>query len=1088
MRKLSFLLTLLAVLSTSVAFAQTRTVTGQVVDASNGSPMAGVFVSVQGTNMGMPTDENGRFSLQADAASTLEFNYLGMTAAPVVIGGRTEVVVEMTPAAESLDDVVVVGYGTVKKASLTGSVASVSYSKLENRAAPSLSSALAGLAVGVSVRQGSGNPGDDAAKINVRGVGTFSGDYGGPMVLVDGVESDMNSINTDDVESISILKDASSAAIYGSRGANGVILVTTKKGKAGAKPSITYSTMLSQQQPSARHEFLYDYAEHMTLHNQASYSTNPTSSLPYMQEEIDEWRAAKSDPNGESKYGVPNFLAYPNTDWAQEIFTNRFSQNHNLSITGGTDNTTYLLSLGYMTNPGVVENTGLDRINARINIETRINKFLIVGTQTSLMRQDKAVGNWGGVQTYFFMTPGGIISRYDGKFGGAQAIGDRPTTDNMLSIINSRDGNQRTHRINTTWYARATIMEGLTLEGRYNYQPRLYNEESWPKNNAQYNFRTGVVVKPGPNATTATTSRRSSEEYTNTANLLLNYVKSFGDHNISGLLGYEQYSYTYKGFSASKRGLIDLSIHDISSASEMQSIDGEYERGYAMISWFGRVNYDYKGKYLFEANFRRDGSSRFAPESRWGTFPSFSAAWRISDEPFFQGAKKIVDDLKIRASWGQLGNVTSGYYDWQANYATQINSMGGAVANGLAVGKIANNMLHWENVNSTEIGIDAWFLRSRLGLEVNLYNRQTKGILTSPGIYATMGMATPPTRNTADMRNRGIEVVLGWNDRAGEFSYGASVNLAYNSNKVTKYLGKLVEGMDNGIPFSNIGQTATWTDDTNRSIVTEGHKYGEFFVRSVYKGDGSYFNGDGSVNVNGGPRDGMIRTKADYEWAQAMIDAGYTFNGSSTVGTATSLSYGELVMSDVNGDGNYGNTYDRKFSGKSDIPEYTVGFTANASWRGIDLNMTWAGNFGMWYYLRQEGINKNNFNSREYVLPRNAREMFYFYDESNPSNPLNNINAEYPRMLYGPTNDGAYLDSDFWLYDASYFKLKFLQVGYTFPARWTEKIAISKLRVFFSGENLLTITKYPGMDPEIGGRADVYPLARVISGGINITF
>jgi TonB-linked SusC/RagA family outer membrane protein len=1063
---------------------QQKRITGTVLDVNN-EPVIGANIMEKGTKNGTVTDLDGRFNLSVGANAVLQISFIGYSAQEIAVGAQTDLRIVMREDAEQLGEVVVVGYGAQKKVNLTGSVSAISAAKIENRSTPNLSSSLAGLASGVTVRQSSGNPGSDGANIRVRGLGTFSSDYRSPMVIVDGIEGTMDAVNPNDVESISILKDAASAAIYGSRAANGVILITTKKGNR-TSTNVTYSGMLSTTQPSTKHKFLYDYGEHMDLLNLAQKATNAASKLPYNQEEVDEWKAAKNNPNGISKYGVPNWLAYPNTDWAEELFEDFLSQNHNLSLSGGNDKSTYLLSGGFLDNPGVMQNTGLKRYQMRINLESQVTKFLKIGTQTFASRQDKAVGDQSTALTYLYQTMAGAVPYYDGKYGGQTASDDPSTTNNMLMLLNNRDGNQLTYRLNSAWYASVKILDGLTADAKFNYQMRQYSEERWPVTIDRYNFRTGLVVNQGAREPDGTVYRNSIEEYRTTSNFLLNYLKDFGDHSINALLGVEQMYFNYKGFNATKKGLLDMSIHDITTASDMQDISGDYERDYAMLSYFGRLNYAFKGRYLLEANFRRDASSRFSPDNRWGTFPSVSAGWRVIEEPFAQSLKSYLQNLKIRASYGKLGNTTSGYYDWQATYARQNNSLGGSIANGLAVGKIANPLLQWESITEAEVGIELALLKSRLSIEANLYDKLTEGILTSPAIYATMGMASAPTKNTADMRNRGVEVALTWNDRINDFQYSATVNFAYNQNNVVKYLGQMIEGWEKDadgkdIYKSNIGQAAT-IDGNN--IRTEGHEYNEYFLRTVYKGTGTYRNPDGSVNPNGGPRDGMIRTPDDMQWIKDMIAAGYSFNGRTST-SATGLNYGELIMADVNGDKNYGNSYDRIFTGKSDAPKYTLGFTANASWKGFDLSMTWAGNFGMYYYLRERGINQNNV-SMGNVLPANARSMFYYYNESDPSDPNTNITAPHPRMLY--SSDGTYVASDFYLFDASYFKLKFLQFGYSLPQSLTSKLSINKLRLFVSGENLLTFTSYPGMDPEIGGSVNVYPLSKVLSGGLSITF
>jgi TonB-linked SusC/RagA family outer membrane protein len=1076
------------ILAGTVGLQAQQTVTGSVSDASGKLP--GVTITLKGTNVGVLSSADGAYSITVpDDKATLVYYLMGYTSQEIAVGSRTEVNVTLVEEAEGLDEVVVVGYGVQKKVNLTGSVSSISAAKIENRAVPNLSSSLAGLATGVSVRQSSGNPGSDGANIRVRGLGTFSGDYRSPMVIVDGIEGNMNAVNPDDVESLSVLKDAASASIYGSRAANGVILVTTKKGKPDAPAKITYSGMLSLEQPSRRYEFVSDYAEHMDLLNMSQRLTNPAAALPYSQTEVDEWRAAKNDPNGTSRFGIPNWLAYPNTDWGEVLFENRFAQTHNLSITGGSANSSYLLSMGYLDNPGTMQNTGLKRYQFRINFETRLNKFLKVGTQTFASRQDKQPGNSGTAFTYLFQTMAGVTPMYDGKYGGKEAADDAQTTNNPLTSLNGTQGNQLTYRLNTSWYATVNILEGLTADMKFNYQMYQYNREEHPVSLDKWSFRTNTVVQPGTTETDAIVTRASAEEYRPTANILLNYNRSFGSHDVSATLGYEQLYYNYRSFTAQKQGLMDLSIYDISRATGNYYISdinsGEQERDYAMISYFGRVNYAYKGRYLFEANFRRDASSRFSPENRWGTFPSVSGAWRISEEAFFAPLRPIVQNLKLRASWGKLGNTTSGYYDWQATYGKYNATFGNEVTSGLAQDKVANPLLQWENVSSSEIGLEVTLLK-RLSLEAAYYNKLTQGILTSPSIYGTMGTVGPPTKNTSDMRNKGIELAVTWNDRIGDFRYSATVNFAYNQNAVVNYLGKMKEGWvtdeaGNNSYQSNVGQAASMSGD---QIITEDHPYTEYFLRQVYQGSGTYRNSDGTLNINGGPKDGMIRTPEDLQWVRDMIADGYSFNGRTTI-TTNGLNYGELIMADVNGDKNYGNSYDRVFTGKSDVPKYTLGFTANFEWKGIDLSMTWAGNFGMWYYLRERGVNQNWANKGN-VIPADARKMFYYYNENDPSDPNNNINAPHPRMLY--ENHGTYISSNHYLYNASYFKLKFLQLGYTFPKEWTQKAQISRLRLFVSGENLLTFTNYPGMDPEIGSGVNVYPISRVLTGGINITF
>lgn len=1090
------------------ALAQTYTVTGTVTD-KNREALIGVSVAAKGTTMGTNTDIDGKFTLNVPDNSILVFSYIGYNTQEIRVTSATPLNVVMEETAALLDEVVVVGYGVQKKVNLTGSVAAVNSEKLESRSAPNLSTMLTGLASGVTVRQGSGNPGSDGANIRIRGIGTFDGNYRSPLIIIDGAEGDMNSLNPEDVESVSVLKDAASAAIYGSRGANGVILVTTKKGRKNAAPRVTYTGIFSRTTASRVLDLMYDYADYMEMYNMAEFSVNPKVNSNYDAEEIAAWRAAKSDPNGiytdpDNGNQVPNYLAYPNTNWSDILFAPTHSQQHTLSISGGGENSNYLMSMNYYEAPGTLENTGIDRFNVRVNLESQITNFLKIGTQTYAMRQRKDPGNLDQVNTYRLQTVGGIVPIHDGKYGGPESPREKNDVRNPIRDVNAVGGKNTTTRINTTWYAQAEFYKGLIGRASINYQNLFYDSKTYSRQLDSYSFRKGTILIPGTTLNNATTTRAYEKREQYTANLTLNYNTTIAsDHDISAMLGYEQFYFNRSGVSARRKGLLSFDIPDITTGADLDDISGnpnqsdaanKPEMDYAMISYFGRFNYGYKGRYLFEANFRRDGSSRFSPDNRWGTFPSFSAGWRINEESFFAPLADKISNLKLRASWGKLGNTTSGYYDWQNVYMRAKYSFNNVISDGVAVTKFPNSLLKWESVTSKGIGLDASFLNSRLSLEFDYYDKLTKGILTSPDIYLTMGTAKAPTRNTSDMQNRGIEITLGWNDNIGDFRYAVSGNFSYNKNKVVKYLGNLQEGWveENGkrVYKSNIGETATTGTETG-SLRVEGHIFDEYYLRTRYNGSGTYYNSDGTVNPQGGPRDGMIRNEADLQWVKDMIAAKYSFNGQA-VKQDGGLWYGEYIYADLNGDGNYGNTYDRAFTGKSAAPKFNFGLNMSAAWKGFDINMTWAGAGGFWYYLRERGANKNNLPSKTDALPPDARDKFYYlaYDRTTGApiwdDPSNNLSASYARLRTG--GDGPYVANDQFLYDASFLKLKTLQIGYTFPKEWVRKASLDNLRIFVSGENLLTFTDYPGVDPEIGSGLNVYPISRQLSVGLNVSF
>jgi TonB-linked SusC/RagA family outer membrane protein len=1089
----------------SVQAQEKRAVAGKISDVE-GTPIAGVAVVEKGTNNGVVSDSEGNFSIRVSAGATLTVSFTGFLSKEIEVGNMERIDVVLNEDLHALEEVVVVGYGTQKRQNMTGAVSSISSDKLINRPLPSLTTAISGLAPGVNATQGSGNPGAESVAIRMRGTGSFNNSS--PLILVDGIIADMAPVNPDDVESITFLKDAASSSIYGSRAANGVILVTTKKGKR-EQPKVVFSALAAQETASTKVKFLSDMPTWMSLHNTAQRNNTPAAqSFRYQQETIDAWTAANANPNGMYKdettgNTVPNWLAYPNTDWAQVMFQPTYYQKYNVSVSGGSPNSTYFMSAGFQNNPGTLENTGMKRFNIRTNLETKVANRFTFGTQTYATKEYKKPGNVS--MTYLFQAFPSIYPKYKGLYGYSEDSNMTPV-NNVLHSIASQGGMNEYTRINTTWYATADVWKGITAEAKFNYNEYMRQDEQFSQNIPLYSFRQGTdkpVYGVGV-LEQAQTYRYSYNSRSYTADFLLKYNGTFGGHNVGALLGYEQYWSQGSGFDAAKKGLLYWSVTDITSAAEMVSIAGSAKTEYAMISYFGRVNYDYLEKYLFEANFRSDASSRFAPDYRWGTFPSFSAGWRISEEEFFEPAKSVLNNLKLRASYGTLGNTVSGNYDWQALYRKVNNVFNESVANGVIQSQLPNYLLSWERVTNFDVGFDASFLKYRLRAEVNLYRRDTKGILATPPQYLTMGNISAPMSNTADMRNNGLEFTLHWNDSFADFSYGATINASYNINEVTKFKGALRYEQDENTPdiwgnptwrYVNLSDVSTG-GDTRR---TEGHTIDEYFLRRPYQGSGTYTSADGKVDPRGGPRDGMIRTKADLEWVKAMIAEGYTFNNNlKTVNeNAGSLWYGEMIMADANGDGRYGNDDDREFIGKSSTPKWIFGINLFAEWKGVDLNMTFAGRLGSYHYINSRGINSPILTSNNDALPVDAQSAFYSYDAVQAhenyenydpaSDPSANIHGRNPRLLSGAS---SMVSNIFYLYNSSYLKLKTLQIGYTFPRKWLSAVKVANLRLFVSGENLWTVAakEFPGVDPELGGSINVYPIARMFSGGVTISF
>ncbi len=1067
------------------ALQQNKTITGKVTDSS-GAPLPGVTVVVIGTTQGIITDADGSYSLsKVPSDATLVFSFVGMKTQEISVSGKIAIDVVMQEENIGIEEVVAIGYGTQKKVNLIGSVSTVQSQELESRAVTNLSSALTGLSSGVYVYQESGNPGDDGATIRIRGLGTLNSNTA--LVVVDGIPGSLDAVNPEDVENISILKDAAAASIYGARASNGVILVTTKKGEKN-KISVTYSGSMSLTSPSRMPEFVTNYARHMELVNEG-YENSDIDPI-YSQSTIDTWREKSKDPNRLTDEGIPNYVAYPNTDWADAIFQNKVLQKHSISLNGGTEKTQFLLSMGYLNNPGTMPRTGYERYQMRINLQTEVAKFLTIGTHTYGQLSSKGMGSTSSAFSYLRETTPGLYPCYAEKYGYPSATEESPTSNNILSRLYDTDGDKNATSFNTTMFANLRILDGLTLESKVNYKTNFSESNSHPLSYEKWNFLTNESVEiVNGDPQDLTTYYSFSKNYMVTLESLLRYNKTFnGKHDFGALVGYNQYYYNYYNFNTKKKGLTDETITTLNSATSVLSSEGN-EYDYAMRSWFGRLNYAYMSKYLLEAVCRYDGSSRFSSDKRWGIFPAFSAGWRISEEPFMNQFKGFLDNLKIRLSWGQTGNNTTNYnneadnYLYQATYSSTNYSFGGSEANGLAVAQLANSNLKWETTTLTNFGIDGTLYGGSLDFELDLYRKYTDGILYTPTIPLTVGTASAAVENIAEVLNKGIEVSVGHHGKVGRVEYNAKVNFAYNYNRVKKYKGALERGWDESHTTysSNLGDVSSGSD----TRVVEDHPINEYYLLDEYKGDGTYYNGDGSVNINGGPKDGMIRTENDMDWLQSMMDAGYSFQPGASI-SKNNIYYGDFIYADNNGDGIYGNTYDKVFTGKTATPKYNFGFSGSLTYKNFDLSFIFSGSAGMSYFWNGTAYT-NSLVKEGYGVSLMIADNHYFYDPGNPTDTRTNVNGKYPRLRQKGSDIQNDLSNTFYLFNASYIKLKNLQIGYTLPKTLINKLRMEKARIYVSGENLFVITDYPILDPEVGSGMK-YPTMRQMSLGINVSF
>ena len=1062
---------------------QGKTITGKVVDV-NGEPIIGATILIKGTGQGTVTDMDGNYALaNVPEDAILQFSYVGMESQEIPVSRKTVINVTMKEAAELLEEVVVVGYGVQKKINLTGAVSSVDYSKeAASRPLVDAAQALGGIVPGLQVMQGSGNPYAENFSINIRGIGTLNNSN--PLILVDGMEQSLSNVNPIDIESISVLKDAASCAIYGNRGANGVILITTKTGGKKGKVNIDVSAKLSFNSPMRVPKLVNNYADYMELMNE-SY-TNLGRSPAFTDATINLWREKEKDPYGKADSGYPNYVAYPNTDWYDAIYDGTWMQDYTVQASGSTDKSGYNFSFGYIDNPGILKNSGFKRFFVRSNVYVDVAEWLRVGSRIWGYNTDRdRVG--AGSLTSLDMTKivPGTFPYYDGKYGAPESNEEDPQSHNPLWDMNFEHGDMKYTQIFNNFYTSIKFLKHFNYDFGFWYKHYIYDGKYASNAFPKWSFRLNEITAPPIDLKIATTGQTYNRENYWKFNHIINYDQSFGKHDITALAGFEEERFWSRTSNVTLQGLIDPYIDDLDVGTEYKSSYGTSDE-YTARSWFGRATYAYDGRYLFEVDMRYDGSSRFAPENRWGFFPAASAGWRISEESFMRGSKVWLDNFKLRVSWGRLGNNSIGNYEWQQTYGLVNYPFNSRTNLGLAPTTQANIDLHWEETTNTNFGVDFGILKNRLSGTIDYYNRVTSGILYRPSIMLIYGNINAARQNIAEVTNKGLEMQLTWNDRINDFYYSITGNFAYNKNKVTKYKGKLIRGWEmdedgNKIYNTNIGDVST--GGTNR--ILEGYMINEYYMLQPYQGDQNYFNQDGSVNPDGGPKDGMIRTEDDMKWLNAMSNAGYSFYPNQRIGK-DGIWYGDYIYADLNGDGIYGNVYDNDFRGCSSVPKWNFGALLSAGWRGFDFSMNWYGVVGNKLYFYRNGHNAST-TIKGYAIGQNVANDRYFYDPDNQTDPRTNLSSKNPRLTNNSGSSQSESTNTKWLYKGDFLKLKNLTFGYTIPKNYVQKIYVQNIRVFFSGENLLTITGYPGIDPEMRTSID-YLTYRQLAFGVNVTF
>ena len=991
------------------ATQQAAICTGQVL-SNTGEEVIGATIKVKGTDKATSTNIDGKFSLTGiKKGAVLEISCIGYNNVEVTWNGEP-LNITMNESTNELDEVVVVGYGVQKKANVTGAVSTMSAKAIENRSVASISAAMAGEMPGVVVVQSSGAPGGQTGSITIRGNNTINS--ASPLVIVDGVPGSMNNIDPQDVESISVLKDAASAAIYGVQAANGVILITTKKGKLNAAPKISYSGMVSSTSPTTKLDPVNAY-EYTFLMREALLNGNPNANVASYDAAIKKYESGELDKEG--------------TNWWDETFKSHGTEtSHTVQINGGSANTTYMASLGYLYQGGMLSQTDYNRYNVRSNLDSKIRPWLSAGLQIAFDRGISKDGNTGYasiVQHVNRLNATLPVYTEDGGFASPGSMQNPVAEAQKYATGISR---RTTDNMNTNIYLNITPIEGLSIRPlfswRYNsqdyfaFKKTLYYDNTW---------------NAGDNST-----RSGSHNYYNynwmTYQAVASYMKTLAEnHNINLMAGYEAQHYTYRYTISTREGGGDNALDQVLDAlatSSMKNNDNGDELN--RRSWFGRVQYDYATRYLFEANFRADASSRFPKDNRWGYFPAFSAGWRISQESFMEGTRDWLDQLKLRIGWGKTGNEElNEYYPAVATYAYFNSYIGHNQYASLYESRYVNPNLKWATVTNYEFGIEASMFNNRLSFEGSVYHRNTSDMLLNLPILTVLGVGAP-AQNAGSVINNGVDITISHRNRINkDWSYSITVNAGYNHNKISN-----LRGTDGQVPNS----APLW-----------------------------YLQGEAIGSYYGYICDGIFKDEAE-------VEAGPLRTGTEKPGN---LRFKDISGPDGVPDGKITEA-DRAVMGKIN-PSWMGGVNIGVNFRDFDLSMLWQGAFDYERYMTGEASQAfyNNGTMNKWQM----RERW------TPENP----NGTYPRLYSNSSGSPDVIANSFWCEDASYVRLKNLTIGYTLPRALTEKAGIDLVRVFFNGENLLTFSKIydKGIDPEApAGRGAYYANVRKLSLGLKVSF
>ncbi|WP_052444452.1 TonB-dependent receptor [Flammeovirga sp. OC4] len=1033
---------LMGLFFTSNVYAQERTITGIVTDAKDGSVLPGVNVAIEGTTIGSITDFDGKFSLmidESDGPKVLSFSFIGYITQSINVGSKSNITVQLAEDIEQLEEVVVVGYGVQKKSVVTGAIASVKSEEITETPVGNAAQSLQGRTPGVLVTNVSGQPG---AGVDIRIRGTGSNGHNSPLFVVDGMQmDDINFLNPNDIESMEVLKDAASSAIYGSRGANGVVMITTKKGKSG-KATVTYDGYYGVQN-AWRESPLLNAQQYMTLHNQGAVNA------------------------GQSPIYSNAQIANPvhDTNWQNELFQSAPIQNHSISSSGGNENSNYLASFGYFGQDGIVapEKSQFERYTFRLNTSHKVSESVKVGVNATFVREERRGINeheqfGGAIQNALLHDPLTPVYEYDknneyssfpvrpaynpnqfnpvtGENGAYYGISERQLREivnPMAKIHNTYETNLSNKFIGNAFVeVKPVSIKGLTMKTDFGV-----DVGSWANRGYSPEVYYNSVNQVANSSVNQSMNEYSTWQWENTAM----YEKTINaDHKISVLGGMTMRQSTGTDMWGMRNGLQlpgwDYGYIGNGADDNTQKTNGGFY-DHRLMSFFGRVGYDYKEKYLFSATMRYDGSSNFSPAHQFGFFPSLQAGWVISNEDFLK-YNETVNFLKVRGSWGKVGNENIPPFGYMSAFvSTPSFPLGpaGVPQPGYGNVRMGNPDLRWEAAAEFNLGIDVGLFNDMLQANIDLYSRERQDLLGNKPVPDYTGQEDPIT-NLGTVRNQGIELALTYQNNEGEFKYSITGNVAYNDNKVTA-----VNNTDGFIFGDGLHNTVG-----NMAMAT-GHSLPFFY---------------------GFKTDGVIQNQQEADRYNEMF--------------GTHAKPGDIRFVDTNGDGVIDEN-DRTDIG-TPVHNWTYGLTIRAEYKGFDFSMFWQGQAGgkmMNASTRRDLLGDQNYDTR-------------YLNSWTPENGSNTM----PRFTHDDTNNNyLWMNDMVHIEDASYLRLKNVQVGYTLPSHIAKKIGTQRLRVYVSGNNLLTFTEYSGLDPEMGHGGAMgsgfdmgsYPQARSYLVGLNVTF